>query len=70
MTAYGIPYLKVCLNCRDEFSPTETSGENEFCSFDCEEAHWEKEEEFEELQIDTAAQVYLEDYGKVAPWLR
>ncbi len=39
MTMYGIPYLKVCLECQDEFAPTETSGENEFCSWDCEEEY-------------------------------
>ncbi len=70
MTAYGIPYLKVCLNCRDEFAPTETSGESEFCSFYCEAEWWDKENECTgDCCADMAAQVYMEDRGKTPPWL-
>jgi len=70
MTQFGIPYLRVCINCHDEFSPIEGNDEGEFCSYSCEEEHFLKENGHEELNIDTAAQVYLEDYGKAPPWLK
>lgn len=70
MTAYGVPYYNVCLNCLDEFAPIEGNEEGEFCSYSCEEEHFLKENGHEELAIDTSAQVYQEDFGRTPPWLK
>lgn len=61
MTMYGIPYLRVCVNCGDEFAPIEGNDEADFCSLDCEDEYSEK--------MDAAAEVFEEDYGRRPPWL-
>jgi hypothetical protein len=47
-------YPRVCVNCREEFSPIEGNETRDFCSWICEEEYAEVENE----------QAYNEGYGR------
>ena len=58
MTMYGVPYLLVCINCREEFAPIEGNETADFCSWDC-EADYEESQEWEDLK-----NTYNEGFGR------
>jgi hypothetical protein len=49
-------YPRVCVNCREEFSPIEGNETRDFCSWECEDEYpWDPDEN---------TQAYNEGYGR------
>lgn len=54
--------MRYCLNCKEEFAPTETA--NEFCSWDCEEEHSAAEDAEYDEHEDLCIRAYNEGFGR------